>query len=636
MKLSVIIVNYNVRFFLEQCLQSVKRAIKGLEAEVMVVDNHSSDQSVAMVREKFPWVKLIASLENLGFSKANNLGIRESKGEHILLLNPDTVVAEDTFQKCIAFMESHPEAGALGVHMIDGRGEFLPESKRGLPTPEVSFYKMFGLAALFPQSKTFGKYHLGYLPEHEPHEVEILSGAFMFIRREALNRAGLLDEAFFMYGEDIDLSYRLIQAGYKNYYFADTTIIHYKGESTKKGTLNYVRVFYSAMLIFARKHYSSSRSGLMSLLIHLAVFFRGALTLLAGLLSSSYLFIVDGLVSFTGIYMIKNYWEKTVKYSPDYYPEQFLFIVVPVYVLIWIFSVFLSGGYDKPYRVLHVIRGVLAGTIAISAMYAFLPNEWRFSRAIILLGAAWTAGEMLLTRTVYHLIKHQSLFFESDTEKRTLLVGTEKECRRAENLLRNSGAGHEIIFAPSESANLPELTRLYGITEIIFCTDGYSFTDIIHHMQQCGKRLEYKILNNGSDVFIGSNSSDSPGKIYSEQNQFHLSQPAYRRKKRIVDVVVCIGILLLMPYVLLSKSRSLWLRNWWSVLSGKKTWVSYRPDLSGSLPPLAPGAMAIGEKQSNEGVAMQMNRLYARHYKAGDDFRLVISYLFGAANSPGG
>lgn len=234
MKLSVIIVNYNVRYFLEQALLSVRKAAQRLPTEIWVVDNNSVDDSVRMVEEKFPEVHLIANKDNPGFSIANNQAIRQSKGEYVLLLNPDTVVEEDTFERCCAFMDAHPDAGALGVRMIDGAGNFLPESKRGFPSPWVAFAKTFGLARIFPTSRLFNHYHLGYLAEDETNEVEVLAGAFMFMRRKALEKVGLLDETFFMYGEDIDLSYRVILGGYKNYYLPETTIIHYKGESTKR------------------------------------------------------------------------------------------------------------------------------------------------------------------------------------------------------------------------------------------------------------------------------------------------------------------------------------------------------------------------------------------------------------------
>ena len=217
MKLSVIIVNYNVAHFLEQALNSVFKALKNVDGEVFVVDNNSVDSSVAMVQAKFPQVHLIANKENVGFSKANNQAIRLSQGEYVLLLNPDTVVEEDTFEKCIRFMDETPDAGGLGVKMVNGKGEFLPESKRGIPLPSVAFYKLFGLSKLFPKSQRFGAYHLTYLDENEIHSVEVLAGAFMLLRKSVLDQIGLLDEDYFMYGEDIDLSYRILKGGYKNY-----------------------------------------------------------------------------------------------------------------------------------------------------------------------------------------------------------------------------------------------------------------------------------------------------------------------------------------------------------------------------------------------------------------------------------
>ncbi|RHJ83204.1 glycosyltransferase family 2 protein [Parabacteroides sp. AM08-6] len=269
MKLSVIIVNYNVKYFLEQCLYSVRAATSGLDAEVIVVDNHSMDGSVDYLRTRFPEVVFIENEDNPGFAYSNNQAICRSEGEYVLLLNPDTVVGEEGIRTLCFFMDEHPEAGAIGVKMLDGHGIFLPESKRSFPSPWVSFCKIFGLSRLRPNSRKFARYNLPYLNENKQHEVEVLSGAFMLIRREALNKTGLLDEAFFMYGEDIDLSYRLTLAGYKNYYIPER-ILHYKGESTHHGDIKYIKAFYEAMLIFYRKYYSHS-GWLMSLLVRLAI-----------------------------------------------------------------------------------------------------------------------------------------------------------------------------------------------------------------------------------------------------------------------------------------------------------------------------------------------------------------------------
>ena len=252
--LSIVIVNYNVCGFLEQCLLSVRDAVKGISHEIFVVDNASTDGSEAYISTRFPQVKYIYNTENVGFSKANNQAIAQSSGRYVLLLNPDTVVGESVLDEACHFLDEHDDAGALGVKMIDGDGKFLPESKRGFPSPWVSFCKIFGLSKLFPYSRRFGRYHLRFLDENSTHRVDVLSGAFMLLRRSTLDRCGLLDENFFMYGEDIDLSYRMTLTGEKNYYLP-LRILHYKGESTKTESLRYVRIFYQAMFIFLRKHY---------------------------------------------------------------------------------------------------------------------------------------------------------------------------------------------------------------------------------------------------------------------------------------------------------------------------------------------------------------------------------------------
>lgn len=277
-KLSIIIVNYNVRLILEQCLLSVSAAMKHIDCEVIVVDNASSDGSVEYLRPLFPEFEFIENSSNTGFSSANNLAIRKAVGEYILLLNPDTIIGEGFLAAICRFMDEHPDAGGAGVRMIDARGRFLPESKRSLPDPWNSFCKMFGLSSLFPKSKIFGRYRLLYLDENSLHRVEVLSGACMLLRAETLEKSGLLDEDYFMYGEDIDLSYNILKAGYNNYYLPET-IIHYKGESTKKESIRYVRIFYGAMIIFYKKHYPAA-GWLFRPLIYLAVLIRASLSVL--------------------------------------------------------------------------------------------------------------------------------------------------------------------------------------------------------------------------------------------------------------------------------------------------------------------------------------------------------------------
>ncbi len=281
LKLTVIIVSYKVKHYLDQCLRSVHEAIQGLEAEVIVVDNHSQDGSVEYLSTEFPWVNFIESNHNLGFARANNQAIRQSQGEFVLLLNPDTLVGEEVLRDAVQFMETHERCGSVGVRMLRTDGTDALESRRGIPTPMTSFYKMVGLCAHYPQSRVFGKYYMGYLPWDKPVQIEIISGAFCMLRRQALDEIGLLDEDFFMYGEDIDLSYRLLKGGWENWYLP-LKILHYKGESTQKTNFRYVHVFYEAMFIFLRKHYGHL-SWLLSLPIHLGIYCKATLALVSTL-----------------------------------------------------------------------------------------------------------------------------------------------------------------------------------------------------------------------------------------------------------------------------------------------------------------------------------------------------------------
>jgi len=275
--LSIIIVNYNVKYFLEQCLYSVfKSALKSID--VIVVDNNSTDGSITYLKPLFPQVLFIENKNNPGFAKACNQGLAVAKGEYVLFLNPDTLIAEDTLATCLNFFGFTPSAGAVGVRMVDGSGQFLKESKRSFPGPLTSFFKLSGLTHVFPTSRLFARYYLGHLSASQNQEVDVLAGAFMMMPKRVLESVGSFDEAFFMYGEDVDLSYRIQKEGYKNYYLATTTIIHFKGESTSRGSLNYVRLFYSAMSLFVKKHFSGTKAGVFNAFIHAAIWARAGLS----------------------------------------------------------------------------------------------------------------------------------------------------------------------------------------------------------------------------------------------------------------------------------------------------------------------------------------------------------------------
>jgi GT2 family glycosyltransferase len=646
MKLSVIIVNYNVKYFLEQALLSVRIASDGIETEVFVVDNNSVDDSVAMVREKFPEVKLIANKDNVGFSKANNQAIALSSGEYILLLNPDTVVEESTFRACIQFMDKHPEAGGLGVKMIDGSGNFLPESKRGFPSPIVAFYKAFGLSALFPKSKTFNHYHLGYLDNNQTHEIEVLAGAFMFLRKTVLDKIGWLDEAFFMYGEDIDLSYRIVKAGYKNYYFPETTIIHYKGESTKKGSLNYVKVFYNAMIIFAKKHFQGEQARLFILMLNMAIYVRATITLLYNWVKQLYLPALDALVIFIGLYYLKDFWASYYFNTPNYYPPSFMYVNVPLYIFIWLIGVYFSGGYDTNQNIRKLTRGLLFGTLLLAAVYGFLDLAYRPSRTLIVLGAIWALLSTTLLRFVLHFIKYKDFGFGRERTSNLVIVGSREESKRVVQLLHQAEQQKNFIgtVAPegvhdntrylSELDQLDEVVHIYKVDELIFCSRDISAQSIMSWMTKLGPDYAYKIVPRESLSIIGSASKNSTGELYTIDIRFQIAQANNKRNKRLVDILVALLLLLSCPiWLLFSKQKRQLFRTIFEVLSGKKSWVGYIPATSpeNTLPAIRPGIFspfnALRVAKINEPTIQRLNFLYAKDYSVQNDLDIILKGL---------
>ncbi|HMX03570.1 MAG TPA: glycosyltransferase [Chitinophagales bacterium] len=653
-KLSIIIVNYNVKYFLEQAVLSAIKACANIPAEIIIVDNNSSDGSVSFIHQKFidlqnshTPVHLIANQENTGFSKANNQGIAIAKGEYILLLNPDTVVQEDTFEKCLAYMDAHPKAGGMGVKMIDGKGAFLAESKRAFPSPEVAFYKAFGLANLFPDSKVFGKYHLGYLSENENHEVDVLAGAYMLIRKRVLEEIGYLDETFFMYGEDIDLSYRIVKKGYTNIYFADTSIIHYKGESTKKASFNYVKMFYTAMKIFAQKHFSGPRAGLFVLFLNTAIYFRAGIAALMRMLGKMASPLFDGALLFSGLFLVKLYWEYYVKYiEGGTYPDAYLYINVPAYMLIWLFTLFLSGGYDNNATPGRIVRGMVWGTFIIAAVYGFLPEHLRFSRGMIIAGAALNIALLIGARGFLHFIKYGNIRFGEAPDKRILLVGGVKEITRAQQLLNTLQLGNQLIGFAGNNKNiehplllgnideLPLIIRNFRINEVIFCADDVPATEIVRLMTLCGKLTDFKIIPPGSDSIIGSNSKNTAGDIYTMEVQMNIHHPQKQRSKRLLDILIAtFGIVLSPLLIWFMDNKAGFLNNCFQVLWGRRSWVGYISSSSGissngqKLPTLLPGVLhplSAGTTVTiAPHIAERVNFMYARDYTPAADLMII-------------
>jgi GT2 family glycosyltransferase len=535
-----------------------------------------------MVQSKFPQVHLIANKENVGFSRANNQALAISDARYSLLLNPDTVVEEDTFAKVVAFMDEHPKAGGLGVRMVDGKGRFLPESKRGLPTPQVAFYKIFGLSKLFPKSKRFGRYHLGYLSEFETNEVDVLSGAFMLMRKETLEKVGFLDETFFMYGEDIDLSYRIQLGGFKNYYFPETKIIHYKGESTKKSSVNYVFVFYRAMVIFAKKHFSQNNAKLFSMAIHFAIYLRASISIFRRFIEQISFPGIDFGLTLGGLYLLADRW----KMKEILFPDIAMYYMIPSYAFIWMLSGLVFGIYDTGSRYRLIFKSAFFGTIFILTSYALLPKEWQFSRLYILLGSLIYVISFFLIRFTYELLFKGNIGLSQLPKKRFAIIGDEAEFIRVKQLLEKTypqidsilGISNQEKFTGSVGniQQLSEIVSVHKINEVIFSAKSLSSSEIIHWMTQTSAvDLEFKIAQPDTSFLIGSNSIDRAGELY-VLNFNSLSHPENKRVKRLIDVLFSVLFIATIPFhIWVFQNRKTLVHQLFSVLIGQKTFVGY-------------------------------------------------------------
>ncbi len=632
--ISIVIVNYNVSAFLQQCLYSVQKAsTKNIDLEIFVVDNNSIDNSVQMLNDSFPEVNLIVNNNNKGFAYACNQAIRKSSGKYILLLNPDTVISEDSLVLCKDFMDVNENAGALGVKMIDGNGKFLPESKRSLPNAKSSFYKIFGLAALFPKSKKFGQYQLNYLDKDKINEIEVLSGAFMFIRKSVLDEIGLLDEKFFMYGEDIDLSYRIIKAGYKNYYFPKTTIIHYKGKSTKKASIKYVKIFYNAMLIFANKHYKGKKQFAFRLLIRIAIYFRASLSLLKRFIKLIYLPIFD----FTLIYLIYRLfipaWASYKFYETFTYSSIFTNIFIPIYIIIWQISILYTTKYKINTRLADLIKAIIIGSIIILLAYSLLPESYRFSRLLIIFGAVLSLVSTFSIRAIIRILFYHDKNIFTSLRKKALVI-TEKASNNSKNinkqLTKHYNVCNTIFFSDSNkyTNQLKENIKLYSIETIVFLMKDLSYSNIINTILAIAdKNLEFKIMIEESNSLLSSKSVVDISKMpYLKLNP--ISKPINKLKKRALDLSVSIIFLVLSPFLILKFREKKIFSNIYKVLLGNKTWISYAKNTNidyQKLPHLKDGVFEICNFRNEENYSIQeINQNYAQNYSVITDIIAIF------------
>ena len=648
MKLSIIVVNYNVKYFLQQLLQSIASSRVSFEYEVIVIDNNSSDGSEMMVRNQYPDVRYVFNQVNLGFAKANNQGIRIARGRFVLLLNPDTMLQEDTLEKTVSFASADDSIGAVGVRMIDGSGRFLPESKRGLPTPGVAFYKAFGLSAVFPRSATFNRYYLGHLSEDQTHEIDILTGAFFLVPKKVLDEVGLLDEQFFMYGEDIDLSYRIQQAGYKIMYYPATSIIHFKGESTKKDSIAYIRSFYGAMIVFADKHFSDSRAKSLQLVLKTAIYIKAGWSLLIGLVNKWALPIVESAAIFFVLGYFATFWARFYYGDPSYYEQSHIQTNFIIYIAAWFSCLLFAGAYDEIYRWKAIFRGWLSGWILIAILYAFFDPALRPSRAILLISGPLVLLAIFVIRSLGHRLSNGTWFFLQTPPQRFAIVAEQEEVEYIRNLMNTSASGRIYVgqVTPSEKTSagtlghlrdLDQLAHFHQLSEIVFASKDVDSSEIMKWMTELGPRFLYKIAPDRASTIVGSHSKNKPGEWFTFEIKYRISHPSARRIKRLLDSVTALIFILISPLLAMVYGGGLTkvLSYGLAVLSGQKTWVSYQRDNSdGTLPNLRPGLIVPAGNRAKSIDSEEMQRInffYARDYSIWKDVSLLwqnFKFLF--------
>lgn len=445
-----------------------------------------------------------------------------------------------------------------------------------------------------------------------------------------------------MYGEDIDLSYRITQGGFKNYYFPDTQIIHYKGESTKKGSLNYVKVFYNAMIIFAKKHFHGKQADFFIFMMQMAIYLRASITLLSNFFQRAYLPILDGLMVVLGLVLLKDVWASTYFNNPDYYSPLFALFNIPLYTGIWLTSIFFSGGYDSKYNLHRILRGVIIGTIILAAVYGFLELEYRTSRMLIVLGAVWTALSMIGLRLVLHFWEYKNFNLSREKTDNFIIVGSQSESERVQGLMYQAQIRNNFIgtVAPSDeevtaevlgsARQLSEIVRIYKINEIIFCAKNISAQAIMEWMTTLGSEVDYKIVAEESLSIIGSSSKNTRGRLYTIEVEFKIASSMNRRNKRVFDVLTCLGLLVLLPVVVfLIKQPIRFLQNLFNVFIGKTSWVGYTPTAKQqrNLPKIKKGILtpldALNMTQVNEPTLARINFLYAKDYSVYDDLDIL-------------
>jgi len=650
--LSIIIVNYNVKEFLQNLLASLAKALTGLSSEIIVVDNGSDDGSLEMLREKFPHITLIANKVNLGFSKANNLGLKIAKGKFLLLLNPDTIVQEDTFEKLISFFSANSSAGMVGCKILNPDGTLQLACRRSFPGPWTSFCKVSGLSSLFPNSRLFARYNLTYLDENQSYEVDAISGSFMLMKREVYEKIGGLDEQFFMYGEDLDWCYRVQKAGWKVFYVHDTTIIHYKGESTKRSSLDETKVFYSAMHLFVKKHFASSL--LVEFILRMAILFRELLAFLGKQKFALTAVLFDFLVFDVSLLLT----ERLYSYFRPWrgFPEATHLIVYTVPALVQILVNAVSGAYKKEtLPVLRVFPALLSGFFVLSSLTYFF-KDFAYSRGVVLLTFLLLTFLFSGWRIVFRLIFKVGLPEVEKSIAKTLVVGTNASSLEiARKLKEKSSSYHSVVGLISETRkdigskfgnvevigslqNIKKVIREKRISEVIFPSENVSYTAMMRVVADCQKEsVEFKLAGSNLDFLVGKSSVFLLEDIPFIELTYNISQLGHRFIKRSFDLVFGFFLFIfVLPFIQIKKIAGAKISEFGrmmlqipKVLSGRLSLVGPKEDSNSSLFLGKRGITGIWFTDAeNEENLEKLNIFYAKNQNIWLDLEILTKTFF--------
>ncbi|MBN1479393.1 glycosyltransferase [candidate division KSB1 bacterium] len=564
MKISVIIVSYNVREFLQQALLSLQQSLKNISHEIFVVDNASSDSTVNMLKRRFHEVKLIENRENVGFARANNQAIARTSGEYICLINPDTIVQENTFSILLDFYQAHPDAGMVGCKILNADGSLQLACRRSYPTPWVAFTKVVGLAALFPKSRLLGRYNLTFLDPEQVAQVEAISGSFMLVKRAAIQAVGGLDEDFFMYGEDLDWCYRIHKAGFNVYYVPDTQIIHFKGESSKKSPFQQRRLFYEAMRLFVRKHLKKGSAFIPSWFLVLAIHVSAGLSYLTEVLKRLVWPLVDFFILScslaAAIYL---------RFRPEFPWQPFLFVHL-VYTTIWLTSLAAHGLYAQNRLSGSKAASAIVVGLLINSAFTFFFNQFAFSRKVVLLVGLinlvlipfWRFGLKWLARKGFGLVSvHlKSLLLR----RRSLIVGDRLASEKIIQKMRSSIDGtyliEGVVLLSAEESDedvlripvvgvvdfLSDIIKRERVHEVIFSTDKLPYDKMLSTVaNSLGSQTSFKMVPSDLDVIIGKATIDYIDDIPFVDLDYRLHIPFYQFLKRGFDVMLALWMMLL-------------------------------------------------------------------------------------------